>query len=106
MILYFLFLISKQMIILRQQEKDYSKVGEWMAKRAIRHGRHDIAEAGINAWRKTKDPKTKEEILKVVKDAKETMREKKNAGMTGSTAVWARNKNGQVTSKLERLGNK
>ena len=94
------------MIILRQQEKDYSKVGEWMAKRAVKHGRHDIAKAGISAWRKTRDPKTKEEILKVVKDANETMREKKNAGMTGGTAVWARNKNGQVTSRLERLGNK
>jgi hypothetical protein len=91
------------MIILRQ--KDYSAIGEYISTNAIKNARHNVAETGLKAWRKTTDPKTKEKILKLVGDAKSSLKTKKNAGMNLNTAIWAKEKGRNVSIKLQRVTN-
>ena len=91
------------MIILRQ--KDYSAIGEYISTKAIKNARSNVAKSGLKAWRETTDPKTKEKILKLVGDAKFSLKPKKNAGMNLGTAAWANVKGHDVSLKLQRVTN-
>ncbi len=89
------------MIILRQ--KEYSIIGQEIAGRSIKVARNDIAQA-VKKARNTSDPETRKKLIKIVKDARETLRPKKKAGMNLNTALWASGKGASVTRKIEKLG--